>query len=368
MFIIIVEWLKAHQIEMGFFRLLEYPIFRLLMALGTSMGFTLIWGFKIIVFLYKKRMKDTSGDFLDIAATGKKGTPTGGGLMILLFTSLSVLLWGDFSSPFLFALLFGMLSMGLTGFIDDYLKVRFKSSLYGMSRKMKTLFQFIFILPFLWFFLSKSSPIPADIQCVVYLPFHKNPVFDLHPWLFSLFFIVAMYAICNSVNITDGKDGLSAGTTSVSLAVFAVFAFVIGRVDTADFLIFPHVEGAIEISVFLAALIGGIAGFLWYNAYPAEVFMGDTGSLAIGMAAGLSVFFIKQEMLFPIVGGVFVVHNFTSLVQDYYLRKKGRRFFHRAPFHHELTHMGMAEPKVAVRLWIVSFVLAVIGLLSLKIR
>ena len=288
--------------------------------------------------------------------------------MILAAFAISLVLWGDFRNPFLLTLLIGTFAMGTVGFIDDYLKVRFKSSLYGLSRSMKTLLQLVIIVPFLWFFISSSSPIPEEIRTVVFIPFYKNALLNPPVWLFALYFVVAVYSICNAVNITDGKDGLSGGTTSIALAVFLIFAYVIGDFRLSNILLFPHIQGASEIAVFLAAMIGGIAGFLWYNTYPAEIFMGDTGSLAIGLSAGLAVFFIKQEMLFPLVGGVFVMHNLTSLIQDYSIRKRGRRFFHRAPFHHELSHLGMAEPKVVVRLWIISFVLGIIGLMSLKIR
>ena len=368
MIILLVEWLRAHGIDFGFFRLIEYSSFRLMMALATALTVSLLFGFKIIVFLYRRRMTDTSGDFLSLPASGKKGTPTGGGIMILASLALALFLWADFRNPFLVPLVIGTFVMGVIGFIDDYLKVRFKSSLYGLSRSMKTILQILIIIPFLWFFVSSASPIPEAIRTSVFIPFYKNALFSPPIWLFSFYFVTAVYAICNAVNITDGKDGLSGGTTSIALAVFLVFAYVIGDVRLSNILLFPHIHGASEIAIFLGALIGGIAGFLWYNAYPAEIFMGDTGSLAIGLSAGLVVFFIKQELLFPLVGGVFVIHNFTSLIQDFYIRKKGRRFFHRAPFHHELSHLGMAEPKVVVRLWIISFVLGIIGLLSLKIR
>jgi len=324
MMILIVEGLRAQGISWGFLRLIDYPSFRFMMALATALSVSLIFGFRIIVFLYRHRMTDTSGDFLSIPASGKKGTPTGGGIMILASTALGLLFWSDLSNPFLIALVLGTFSMGLVGFIDDYLKVRFKSSLYGLSRSIKTLLQIALILPFLWFFISGSSPIPPEIRTAIYIPFYKSALFNAPVWLFSVYFVVAVYAICNAVNITDGKDGLSGGTTSISLGVFLIFAYVIGDYRLSNILLFPHIQGASEIAVFLGALIGGIAGFLWYNTYPAEIFMGDTGSLAIGMAAGLVVFFMKQELLFPVVGGVFVVHNFTSLVQDYFIRKKGR--------------------------------------------
>jgi len=368
MIILIVEYLRSLGISAGFMRLIDYPSFRFMMALATALAISLIFGFRVIVFLYRRRITDTSGDFLSIPASGKQGTPTGGGLMILASTATSLLLWADFCNPFLIALVLGTFAMGFVGFIDDYLKVRFKSSLYGLSRSMKTILQIAIISPFLWFFISSSSPIPENIRTAVFVPFYKTALFDAPVWLFSLYFIFAVYAICNAVNITDGKDGLSGGTSSIALVVFLIFAYVIGDFRLSGILLFPHIQGASEIAVFLGAFIGGIIGFLWYNTYPAEIFMGDTGSLAIGLAAGLVVFFLKQELLFPLVGGVFVLHNFTSLIQDFFIQKKGRRFFHRAPFHHELSHLGMAEPKVVVRIWIISFILGIIGLLSLKIR
>jgi phospho-N-acetylmuramoyl-pentapeptide-transferase len=365
----LIELMKASDMELGFFRLLEYPLFRALMAAATALLLSLIFGFRMIVFLYRNGFRDTSGDFASLPVSGKRGTPTGGGSIFLLSFFLSLLVWGDAASPFLWVLSGGTLLMGLVGFVDDFLKVRFKSSLFGLSQKMKTLLQFVLvIIPFALFFISDLNPLPAETKTQFFIPFYKFALFDGGSWFYFPFILFAFFAIGNAVNITDGKDGLAGGTIVASFAVFLALAFVEGQADSARFLIFPYLPGTTEIAIFISALIGGVLGFLWFNTYPAEVFMGDTGSLALGAALAMVAFLLKQEMLVPIVGGIFVIHAFTSLVQDKLGYRLGRRLFHRAPYHHDLTHKGIAEPKVVVRLWIIAVILALIGFLSLKIR
>ncbi len=364
---LIIELCQANGIDFGFFRLANYITFRALMGMVFSLMFCLIYGSDFIVFLYKKGMKDTSGE-ASVSSYSKKGTPTAGGLLIIISTVVSLFFWGDFRNTYVLVLLAGFLYTGFVGFIDDFLKVRFKSSLSGLSQMGKTLMLFAFIIPFAIFYLSSLNPMPEGLKTLIYLPFYKNPVMALPDIIFGVFVVFTMFSIINAVNIVDGMDGLLGGTSVLAIGVYTVFAYVIGNKILAQYLLFPYIPGTEEIVIFCSILIGGIVGFLWFNTYPAEIFMGDTGSLAIGSVIGMVAFFLKQEFLFLIVGGLFVFEIFTSLLQEKIGSKLGRRMLYRAPYHHTLTHKGIAEPKAVVRLWLISVILALIGLLSLKIR
>ena len=365
---LLFEYLQAQGVDVGFFRLGGYLTFRIITAMVTSLLLMLLLGFRFIVFLYRHGMRDTSGDVVSIEAHGKRGTPTAGGLLVLLATTVSLLVWGDLHSPFLWWLGGGFLYLGLVGFLDDFQKVRFKSSLSGLSQAAKTLLMLVFLMPFAMHLVSAASPLPEELRPVLLVPFLKGVVLSLPPALFVVFAVLAMYAITNAVNITDGLDGLLAGTAVPAIAVYVVLGYVLGNAILSGYLLFPFIPGAGEIAVFGAAMIGALFGFLWFNTYPAEVFLGDTGSLAVGGGLAMMAFFTKQELLFLLAGGVFVFEIFTATVQQKVGDRMGRRIFHRAPFHHELTHRGMAEPKATVRLVIVSTLLSLIALLSLKVR
>lgn len=365
---LLIAFLRSYDLDFGFFRLMNYVTFRAIMGMTTALFFCLVFGFKTIVYLYNKRFRDTSGEMNSLKAYSKRGTPTSGGLMIILSTVFSMLLWGDFSYPFSSVLLAGFSYCGFVGFFDDFQKTRFKSSLEGLSQIGKTILQIMFIIPFSLYFLSPLNPMPEELKTVIFVPFYKSPVLDLGPVLFLCFMVFTMFSIINAVNITDGLDGLLSGISGMTLGVYAIFAYIIGNSVLSRHFLFTYIEGTGEVTVFAAILTGAILGFLWYNAYPAEVFMGDMGSLAIGGAISMIIFITKQELLFIIVGGVFIFEIFTSLLQDKLGNRLGRRILHRAPFHHSLTHQGIAEPKATVRLWIISLILALVSLLSIKIR
>ncbi len=366
----LIEALQAGGIDPGFFRLIDYITFRAMMVALTALAFNLIWGHKIICYLHNHGMKDSSGDFQALNVHSKRGTPTAGGIMIMAATIFSLLLWADLSNLILLILLSSIIYFGLVGFFDDFLKSRYKSSLTGLSQIGKTSLILLYIVPFALFFVSSYNPLPEEIKTSIYLPFLSDSVLDLGPILFVLFIIFTMFAIINAVNISDGMDGLLGGLSFISVSVYALFAYIIGSEILAKHFLFPHIPGSIEITVFGAALVGSILGFLWYNFYPAEVFMGDTGSLALGSSLGLMSFFLKQEFLFLIVGGIFVLEIFTSLLNDKLANRSsfGRRIVHRAPFHYTITHRGVAEPKAVFRLLAAAIILALISLLSIKIR
>lgn len=364
----LIQLLRSAGLDVGFFRLAESVTFRALMALATALGVAIALGWRVIVFLYRRRFRDTSGEFLSIRTHSKQGTPTGGGLLILAACAGSALLWGRLDNLQLAVVLAGFVYLGLVGFVDDALKVRFKSSLFGLGQLTKTVLLLGFAVPFAWLLVSPVSPLPEGLRTAVVLPFVKVPVGDLGTVGFALFAVFAIFSIVNAVNITDGMDGLLCGASTTVTAVYVVFAYVLSNVLLSRYLLFPYLAGTEELVIFGAALIGAVLGFLWRNTFPAEVFMGDTGSLAIGGAIAMMAFLLRQEMLFPLAGGLFVLEIFTSLLQEKVGSRLGRRLVLRAPFHHALTHRGIAEPKAVVRLWVVSLLLAAIGLLSLKVR
>ncbi len=366
---LLVEALRAAGIDFGFFRLVDYQSFRALMGMATALAVSLWWGHRIIVRLYNEQFRDASGDMRSIGdVQSKRGTPSAGGVIMLAAVAAATALWADLENGFVAPLLLGFLYLGVVGFVDDFQKARFKSSLSGLGQLAKTVLEMLFLVPFALYFVSPLNPVPEALTTLVYVPFYKHPVVDLGILGFVAFTVFAIFSIINAVNIADGLDGLL-GTTSVStVGVYVIFAFVVGDASLSSQLLFPRIVGAGEVAVFGAVLMGAVLGFLWYNAYPAEVFMGDTGSLAIGGAIAMMAFFTKQEMLFVIVGGIFVIEILTSLLQDKIGNRLGRRLVHRAPFHYSMTHAGIAETKVVIRLWIASLVLALIGLLSLKVR
>jgi phospho-N-acetylmuramoyl-pentapeptide-transferase len=374
---LLFQFLSVLGVEYGFFRLTEYITFRLMMATGTSLILSLVFGHRFIVALYRRGAVDTAGQMISVRADEKKGTPTSGGLMIIATTLLSFYLWGDFLlhpqerlNPIVFCLAAGFLYFGLVGYFDDFQKVRGRSSLRGLSQLAKTALQLLFIAPFAALFvLAEQNPVPVELRTLLFVPFHKHAVLDLGPVPFMVFVLVVFFGILNAVNISDGMDGLASGLAVQTIGTFGVFAYIIGSSRLARHYLFPNVPGVEEIAVFGACLIGAILGFLWYNAYPAEVFMGDTGSLALGGAIAMMAFFIKQEMLLFIAGGVFIFEGFSSQIQEKVgERLLRRRLFHRGPFHDSLKHQGVAEPKVVARLLIVGVLLTLVALLSIKVR
>ncbi|MBN2382237.1 phospho-N-acetylmuramoyl-pentapeptide-transferase [bacterium] len=368
MVMLVIDYLRSLGIDFGFFRLLNYITFRAIMGMTTALLFSLFFGFRYILFLYRKKLRDSSGDILSLKVFSKRGTPTGGGLLIISSALFSLLLWADWNNIFMLVLVCAFVYFGLVGFIDDFQKSRLRSSLSGLSQLWKTILLLLFIVPFALFFVSPVNPVPPEVKTLLWLPFYKFPILELSAFTFILFAIFVQFSIINAINITDGMDGLLPGISALNLGVYAIFAYIIGNAIASGHYLFPHIEGAGEISVFGATLIGALLGFLWFNTYPAEVFMGDTGSLSIGGALAIMSFFTKQELLFPIVGGIFVLEIFSALIQEKVGTPLGRRIFYRAPFHYTLTHRGIPEPKAVVRLWIISILLALVALLSLKVR
>jgi len=365
---ILLTLLRDQGIEFGFFRLLDYITFRAIMAALTALVFQLLLGHRFIVELYRMRMRDMGSDFVAIDAGAKRGTPTAGGIMILFAVFISLFIWGNLGNPHLRIMLCAFLYFGLLGWFDDFQKVRLKSSLFGLSQMVKTLLQLLFIVPYAIWFISPLNPIPEAYQTKVWIPFVKNALFDAGPILFAIFIVFVFFSIINAVNITDGLDGLVTGPSILTVVAYGIFGYILGNTLLSDYFLFPYFAGCGELAVCGGALVGALFGFLWYNAYPAEVFMGDTGSLAIGGALAVMAFQTRQEMLFPLAGGMFVVMILSSLVQEKVGMRMGRRILIRAPIHHGLRYRGIAEPKVVIRLWITSLMLVLLALLSIKLR
>ncbi len=293
----------------------------------------------------------------------KQGTPTMGGFLILLALSVATLLWADLSNGYIWAALGVTMAYGGIGFADDYLKVSKRNS-KGLPGRLKLLLQAsVAIAATLWI----THLLPADLATTLAVPFFKNILIDLGNG-FLIFAVVVMVGASNAVNLTDGLDGLAIGPVMIAAAVFALIAYLIGHAGFASYLQLHYVPGTGELSVFCGALIGGGLGFLWFNAPPAKVFMGDTGSLALGGALGVVSVITKHELVLAIVGGLFVLETVSVIVQVVSFRLTGKRVFAMAPLHHHFEKKGWAEPTIVIRFWIIALILALIGLSTLKLR
>jgi phospho-N-acetylmuramoyl-pentapeptide-transferase len=263
----------------------------------------------------------------------------------------------------------GMVWFGAVGFVDDWSKVKRHSGDQGMGERAKLLLQGLFAATFAWICVGPLAPLDRELATQVCVPFYKYPLFDPGPVVYGLFIFLFVLFVSNAVNITDGLDGLAITPALFVVGVMGVFAYVEGNRIYSAYLHYPYLRGAGELTLFGAAFVGAGVAFLWFNAYPAQVFMGDTGSLAIGGTMAVVSVLLKQEMLFPLLGGLFIVEALSSQIQDKIgVRWLGRRIFYRAPLHHNLQHLGIAETKVVIRLWILSGILALIALATLKLR
>jgi phospho-N-acetylmuramoyl-pentapeptide-transferase len=292
-----------------------------------------------------------------------------GGVLLLGATSVAYLVWGQFNNLFGWLGYLGFLYFGLVGLLDDVLKVRSGRSRGGLSQRAKLALQVAFAVAFTLVYMHPAlTPFPDGFAGQLFVPFIKTSVADVG-WLYFFFSVFLILAVTNAVNLTDGLDGLAIVPSITTAGVYAVFAYIIGNKIQAGYLQFQYIPGTEELTVVCAAVAGAGLGFLWFNAYPAEVFMGDTGSLALGGVLATVALLIKQEFLFLIVGGVFVVEVASSLIQGKIGENiAGRRLIYRAPLHLTYRHLGVAEPRVVVRFWIVSIMLALLALLTIKVR
>ena len=344
----------------GLFNLVRYQTARAGATLLTALIIGLLIGPRFIDMLRVRQGKGQpireDGPQTHLA---KVGTPTMGGLMILISLTLSMLLWMDLSNPFVWACLAVTGGFGLIGFLDDYDKVT-KASHKGVSGRVRLLLEFGVAGVASWLIVSQ-------INTFVYVPF----VNDFGIELGSLYYVFAATVIVgagNAVNLTDGLDGLATMPVIIAAGTFAVIAYLVGRVDYSEYLGIPHVPGAGELAILCAAIMGAGLAFLWFNAPPAAVFMGDTGSLALGGALGAIAVATHHEVVLAIVGGLFVFEALSVIIQVFWFKRTGRRVFRMAPIHHHFEQLGWSESKVVIRFWIVAIVLALLGLATLKLR
>ncbi len=352
------------------FDVFRFLSFRSALAAITALLLSFIFGPKIIAHLKKKQVDQP------IRADGpethkkKEGTPTMGGLIILVAVIISVLLWSDVKSIFILLVLFATAVLGAVGFLDDYLKV-VKKLPQGLIARYKLLGQIfvglmvgtaVYFLPEFALYNTQTT-----------LPFFKNLNWDF-AYLYIPWVVFIVTATSNAVNLTDGLDGLAIGTMIIVMLALAILSYVTGNVIYADYLNIIYMPGSGELTVFIAALIGAGLGFLWFNFYPAQVFMGDTGSLALGGAFGVMMILIKKDLLIPILGGIFFIETISVIIQRLYFKytKKrfgeGRRIFKMAPIHHHFEQMNWAEPKIVIRFYIITIILAILSLASFKVR
>ena len=357
-------WLTLLSDGGDFFNLFRYITFRAGGAFLTALCFGFVFGKPLIAVLRKRQGKGQP--IRDDGPEGhfaKAGTPTMGGLLIVGALLTSTLLWARLDNAFVWLVLFVTMSFALIGFADDYAKVS-KQTSSGVSGKLRLLMGFIISgVAGYWAALYH----PEALQYQLALPVFKDTLINLG-YLFVPFSIIVIVGAANAVNLTDGLDGLAIMPVMIAAGTLGVIAYAVGRVDFTEYLDVHYVPGTGEILIFTAGLFGGGLGFLWYNAPPAAVFMGDTGSLALGGALGAIAVATKHELVLAIVGGLFVVEALSVIIQVLYFKRTGKRVFLMAPIHHHYEKKGWGEAQIVIRFWIISLILAMIGLATLKVR
>ncbi len=343
------------------FNVFKYITFRTFGALMTAMVLYFLLGNWQIRFLQRWQVKQSIRTDGPQSHLGKKGTPTMGGLLILFCTIVSVLLWMDFSNVAVWEILCLYLGFGVIGFYDDYRKVKFSNS-KGLSGRLKLLFQFSLAGFISYFLMTHFLP-----NTKLSIPFLKMVQPDLG-WWYVPFSMLVIVGASNAVNLTDGLDGLATVPSVLSFITYAILAYVGGHVVIAGYLQIPHVPGAGEVAIFCGAIVGALVGFLWFNTHPAQIFMGDVGSLSIGGALGTVAVATRNEILLVLIGGIFVLEAVSVMAQVASFKLTGKRVFRMAPIHHHFELKGWAEPKVIVRFWILSFILSLLALSTLKLR
>ncbi len=357
-------WLSGLAEGGDIFNLFRYITFRAGAAFFTALLFGFFFGRPLINFLRRaqKKGQPIRDDGPETHFT-KAGTPTMGGLLILSALLVSTLLWARLDSPYIWIVLFVTYGFGLIGFADDYAKVT-KQNTRGVSSRLRLLIGLVIAA------IAGAAAAyvhPAELTNQLALPVFKNVLVNLG-FVFVPFAVIVIVGAANAVNLTDGLDGLAVMPVMIAAATFGIIAYFVGNFNFAEYLGLHYVPGTGEILVFTAALIGGGLGFLWYNAPPAAVFMGDTGSLALGGALGAIAVVTKHEIVLAIVGGLFVVEALSVIIQVAYFKRTGKRVFLMAPIHHHFEKKGWGEAQIVIRFWIISLILALIGLATLKVR
>ena len=355
------EILSALTEQFSFFNVTKYITFRSMIAMLTALFISFMLSPWFIRKLQKKQIGQVIRNDGPESHLSKSGTPTMGGGLILLAILLPTLMWMDISNHFLWYAVIVTASYGILGFVDDYLKVH-KKNTKGVSGKMKLAFQFLIsgAVCFYHFYIIGDD-------FLLTIPFVKDYSIDLGVFYIP-FAMLVIVGSSNAVNLTDGLDGLAIGPVMIAAGCFAILTYVTGNSAISEYLHYHYIPGTGELTVFALTLVGAGLGFLWYNTYPAQVFMGDVGSLPLGGALGVLAVFSKHEILLVIIGGIFVVEAVSVMAQVGSFKLTGKRVFKMAPIHHHFELKGWPEPKVIVRFWIIAIILAMIGLLNLKLR
>lgn len=355
----LTQWLYSHY---HMFRVFQYLTFRSILAALTALLVAFVFGPKMIRWLTAMQIGQNVRDDGPESHLSKAGTPTMGGALVLFAVAISSLLWTNLSNKYFWLALFTTLAFGLIGWVDDYKKLVLQNA-KGLSAKQKYLWQSLvgFGVALIIFF---SSPIHSELL----FPFFKNTFIQLG-WFFPFLTYFVIVGCSNAVNLTDGLDGLAILPTVMIAGALGVFAYATGNSNYAHYLALPYLPDAGELAVFCSALVGAGLGFLWFNAYPAQVFMGDVGSLGLGAALGVIAVLVKQELVLLIMGGLFVAETLSVMLQvGYFKWSGGKRIFLMAPLHHHFELKGWPEPKVTVRFWIITVILVLMGLATLKLR
>ncbi|WP_341217789.1 phospho-N-acetylmuramoyl-pentapeptide-transferase [Neptunomonas phycophila] len=360
MLLILADYLSQYFSAVSVF---QYLTLRGIMGVLTALGMSLFIGPRLIDFLKTKQIGQSVRDDGPQSHLSKAGTPTMGGALILLSIGVSTLLWADLNNRYVWVVLIVTFIFGAVGWVDDWRKVVEKNS-RGLPARWKYFWQSVGGLGAA-LFLYFTAQSPTETQLIV--PIFKDVALDM-----GIFFVVFTYFVIvgtsNAVNLTDGLDGLAIMPTVMVAGALAIFAYLSGNIRFADYLLIPYIQGSGELIIFCGAIVGAGLGFLWFNTYPAQVFMGDVGALALGAALGTVAVIVRQELVLVIMGGVFVMETVSVILQVASYKLTGRRIFRMAPIHHHFELKGWPEPRVIVRFWIITVVLVLVGLATLKIR
>ena len=360
MLLALTQWLG--QFESAFF-VFNFLTLRGIVSLLTSLGLSLMLGPIFINWLTRKQYGQVIRQYGVESHKKKAGTPTMGGALIIFVVVLTTILWSDLSNSYVYVCVFATLGFGILGFVDDWSKIT-KKNPEGMSVSTKFFWQSIMAAAIAVFlFIRAESSAEVDL----YLPFFKDLVIPIGIGFIAVSWL-CIVGSSNAVNITDGLDGLAIVPVMLIASALGIFAYVSGNTITSEYLLIPYIHGVGEVAIFCASIAGAALGFLWFNAYPAQVFMGDVGSLSLGAALAVVAIIVRQEIVFFIMSGIFVIEALSVIVQVASYKLTGKRVFRMAPIHHHFELKGWPEPKVIVRLWIVTIILVAVGLATLKLR
>lgn len=360
MLIWLAEWLT--QFESGF-RVFSYLTLRAILSTLTALLIAILIGPRMIRWLQRMQVGQTVRDDGPQSHLSKSGTPTMGGVLILAAIMISCILWADLSNTYVLVTLFVVGAFGILGFVDDYRKVVRKDP-KGLIAKWKYFWQSVIALT-VAFFLYSNATLDAETSLIV--PFFK----DVMPQLGLLYIVLTYFVLVgtsNAVNLTDGLDGLAIVPTILVAGAFAIFAYVTGNANFSEYLNLPTIPFTSELVIVCTAIVGAGLGFLWFNTYPAQIFMGDVGSLALGATLGVMAVLVRQEIVLFIMGGIFVAETLSVILQVGSFKTRGKRIFRMAPLHHHYELKGWPEPRVIVRFWIISIILVLVGLATIKLR